>query len=156
MIVSNYERMTYKEKAFYSCSVYKEIDGRRIGFMQSFDHLSDAVAWAGEKVRHLDTYGVPYPLTADSVLPARAETSPMSDSVLSAQAPAHEAQACRCCSTDMGGSDHCPQCGCEEYEETCGEFMRDYHQGNRPRPGVFDMRKTLGRAPTAQEYRDER
>jgi hypothetical protein len=56
------------------------------------------------------------------------------DSVLSAQAPAHEGISermdrlaredtmttlCRCCSTDMAGSDHCPECGCEEYEETC-------------------------------------
>jgi hypothetical protein len=62
------------------------------------------------------------------------------DSVLSAQAPAHEAQPtfdtsccsykcgnpadckaqrCRCCNAIMGDSDHCPDCGCEEYEETC-------------------------------------
>jgi hypothetical protein len=26
---------------------------------------------------------------------------------------------CRCCGTDMEGSDHCPKCFCEEYEERC-------------------------------------
>lgn len=26
---------------------------------------------------------------------------------------------CRCCDTAMQGSDHCPECGCEEFEETC-------------------------------------
>ena len=26
---------------------------------------------------------------------------------------------CRCCNTDLKGSDHCPSCGCEEFEETC-------------------------------------
>jgi hypothetical protein len=74
---------------------------------------------------------------------------------------------CRCDGTEMQGSDHCPQCGCEEYEETC----------NRPRPVETHsvatpivrpmtrgeeldhrewMRTQLGKAPTAQEYLDER
>lgn len=26
---------------------------------------------------------------------------------------------CRCCDTAMDGSDHCPECGCEEFEEQC-------------------------------------
>lgn len=26
---------------------------------------------------------------------------------------------CRCCGAEMGNSDHCPECGCEEFEETC-------------------------------------
>lgn len=28
-------------------------------------------------------------------------------------------ETCRCCGTAMNGSDHCSQCGCEEFEETC-------------------------------------
>lgn len=26
---------------------------------------------------------------------------------------------CRCCGTELGGSDHCPACFCEEFEENC-------------------------------------
>ena len=35
------------------------------------------------------------------------------------ECPVVNPQRCRCCNTPMGGSDHCPECGCEEYEEMC-------------------------------------
>lgn len=33
---------------------------------------------------------------------------------------------CPCCTAPMNGSDHCPECGCEEYESYCemGDFNR--------------------------------
>ena len=38
------------------------------------------------------------------------------------------------------------------------EVMKEIEEKPRsgPRPGVFDLRKQLGRAPTAKEYRDAR
>ena len=32
---------------------------------------------------------------------------------------AHVPGTCRCDGVDLAGSDHCPHCGCEEFEETC-------------------------------------
>ena len=31
---------------------------------------------------------------------------------------------CPCCGADMLGSDHCPECGCEEYERYCDRGKR--------------------------------
>lgn len=28
-------------------------------------------------------------------------------------------ELCRCCDTYLDGSDHCSECGCEQYEERC-------------------------------------
>lgn len=28
-------------------------------------------------------------------------------------------EQCPCCTAAMNGSDHCPECGCEEWEMTC-------------------------------------
>lgn len=30
---------------------------------------------------------------------------------------------CRCCAADMRGSDHCPACYCEAFEETCEPWV---------------------------------
>jgi hypothetical protein len=142
----------YKEKPYWQASVEQREAQRhgRFAWHKSFDSHEQARDWAIDKIESLLVPGVQDP-----------------DSILSAQSLAREAQACRCCSTDMGGSDHCPQCGCEEYEETC----------NRPRPvethsvatpivrpmtrgEELDHREwmgtQLGKAPTAQEYLDER
>lgn len=57
----------------------------------SRDTLDEAERWAAEKV----------------------------DSTFSTPARVSGQATCRCDGADMQGSDHCPQCGCEEYEETC-------------------------------------
>ena len=49
---------------------------------------------------------------------------------------------------------YCPERKC--LWETGDGSRCPRHGGRRPRPGVFDMRRELGRAPTAQEYQDER
>lgn len=33
-------------------------------------------------------------------------------------------ETCWCCGAEMKGSDHCPCCGCEEYERQCGSVCK--------------------------------
>ena len=48
---------------------------------------------------------------------------------------------CRCCGTDMEGSDHCPECYCEEFEETCLRSPRLYDRET----GKRDMTRGMSR-----------
>lgn len=32
---------------------------------------------------------------------------------------------CPCCTAPMRGSDHCPECGCEEYESYCDHVHQE-------------------------------
>ena len=44
---------------------------------------------------------------------------------------------CRCCNTAMMGSDHCPRCFCEEFEERCSPVEGFRHSVERAMDATF-------------------
>ena len=63
------------------------------------------------------------------------------------------------CGTDYRGSDHCPECGCEQYESgDCGWNMPIYMVGTtRPHTGkVCHGERMIGRVTTQRRQRGER
>ncbi len=120
MIRVEIDYQTYKDKPFLQV-YFSGAEGE--SFRRSFDSLAAAETWITGKianvVHELDR------ADSDTVFktrpPAREEECcgyPMHTRECPVVRPRDSFTRCRCCLALMRGSDHCPQCGCEEYEES--------------------------------------
>ncbi len=123
-IVISIEKQEYKEKPYWQAAVECRASDRagRFSWNRSHDSEEQARDWAIDKVEHLLVPGVQDPDSISIAHEARDIDKPCPDPACSrflGHGGDHWSNQCRCCGTPMQGSDHCPECGCEEYEEVC-------------------------------------